>query len=68
MWGCVHSYGGREASLEGRAKKEMAAAEVEGKDLLSQAKVTVGSVEEKGKVLAAEAKAKAVELKDRVVR
>lgn len=46
----------------------MAALEAEGEDLLSHAKAGISIVEKKGKVLAGEAKAKAVELKDKVVR
>lgn len=46
----------------------MTAMKAEGEGLLAQAKEGMSSVEEKSKVLAGEAKAKAVELKDKVVR
>ena len=55
------SYGGREAALQARAQEGMKIAKAEGKGVLAQA-------EEKGKELADEARRKANEVKDKVVR
>ena len=57
----LHSYGGREASLESSAKAG-------GRETIQEVKSGIGSAEQKGRELAGEAKAKAVELKDKVVR
>ena len=64
----MHSYGGREATLESRAKEGLTATKAEGDNVLTQAKTGISSAEQKGKALVDEAKSKVTELKDKVVR
>ena len=55
------SYGGREEALKSRTKEG-------GREMVSEVKAGIGSAEQMGREVVGEAKAKAAELKDKIVR